>query len=114
MLIFYECLKPGGVLYVDTTSSKMIDRELELNRYKEKTNGALIDFSETDTLDKIKKLRTWEPIMKVNNKIVYKFKRYSHYLPHLELRQILNDCGFRSVKKVKVDAEHYDVFMVTK
>jgi SAM-dependent methyltransferase len=108
---FGECLKLGGVLYVDTTSEENLSRSLpEHNTYPERViGGQRVSLSEVIYTDKNANLRTWESTLTVDG-VAYEFERHSYYLPHSDLLAILLECGFGNIRKSKVRGEHYDVF----
>lgn len=112
---FHDCLKPGGTLYVDTTSQKNLQREEpEKNEYPERIiNGFPIRFKETVTTDRANRVRIWEPVISVDSR-EYRLKRYSLYLAHDELIDLLIEAGFDNIRKVDVEGEHYDVFLADK
>lgn len=112
---FYECLKPGGFLYVDTTSSRTMKRTSpEYNIYQSQViNGLEVKLEETIKTDREKQLRIWEPIVTINN-VKHSLLRYSYYLLHSELKEMLKACGFSKIEKKKISGEHYDVFIAHK
>lgn len=111
---FYKAIEPGGMLYVDTTSSRNIERRVEKNVFKGVNRGKKFVFHETVTLNKKSGVRIWKPSLAINGHPAQEFVRYSAYLPHAKLMKMLLNCGFKSVKKVKVEGEHYDVFIAKK
>lgn len=112
---FYECLHPGGWLYVDTTSESNLKRDNpELIDYQKKIiDGYQIKLTDKVFTDHQRRIRIWEPTILID-KTEYRSVRYSSYLPHPELIGLLRDCGFTNIQKIDIDGEHYDVFIARK
>lgn len=108
---FGQCLKPGGILYVDTTAEENLNRTVpERHTYPERViDGRRVGLSEVIHTDKSAHLRTWVTTLTVDG-VSYNFERHSYYLPHSDLLLLLSECGVRNIRKVKVPGEHYDVF----
>ncbi len=109
---FADCLAPGGVLYVDTTSEANLERkEAERNTYEPRViDGNRIELSEIVSTDRLKRVRTWKSMLKVNG-TAHEVTRYSHYLLHSELIEMLTGCGLRNIRKQHIGGEHYTVFL---
>jgi SAM-dependent methyltransferase len=109
---FADCVAPGGVLYVDTTSEANLElREPEHNSYEPRViDGNKVELSEVVSTDRVKRVRTWKSMLKVNG-VSHEITRYSHYLPHAELIEMLEAYGLRNIRKEKVQGEHYTVFV---
>jgi SAM-dependent methyltransferase len=112
---FFGCLRPGGILYVDTTSQENLTRaEPEIIIYPEKIiSGRRIRFIDKVSEDRQKKIRIWNPAIFIDN-TEYRLTRYSYYLPHSELIEMLTDCCFADIQKINIRGEHYDVFIAKK
>jgi SAM-dependent methyltransferase len=112
LMSFVGCLKPGGRLYVDTTSAANLEREEpERNIYPTRIiEGQALEFSETVSTNRAAQVRTWKSRVKFNG-CQYEFTRHSHYLPHSELIDMLGGCGLRNVRRPWVKGEHYDIFV---
>lgn len=111
---FYACLKSGGTVYVDTTTEENLERVEEYITYKpKKINGVLVGLSDRVTTNKKSGLRTWTPTFTIGAK-TYRLKRYSYYLPHEKLIRMMENCGFKNIRKQKVEGEHYQVFIAEK
>jgi SAM-dependent methyltransferase len=109
---FYHCLKPGGIIYVDTVSEKYINNPFPESRvYPEKIiAGRLTQLSETVYTDRICRTRTWIPKVTVDGNL-FEFKRHSYFLPHSDLCNMLCAVGFRDVTRFDITGEHYSVFL---
>lgn len=111
---FYDCLKEDGLLYIDTTANvNLLSDGPESNKIYKQINGSKIQFEETVTTDKTKGIRTWESIISINDEH-FSLKRYSLFLPHNKLIEMLESCSFRDIRKINLEGEHYDVFLAKK
>ncbi len=112
---FYQCLKPGGLVYVDTTSEKNLGlQDPEVAVYKPKNiNGVMVGLSEKVVTDRKRNIRIWDPVLVIGSK-EYRLKRYSYFLPHETLIGIMRECGFKNIRKQKIEGEHYQVFIAEK
>jgi len=108
---FGECLKPGGLLYVDTTSEANLNRsEPEQNVYPERViDGRRVSLAEIIYTNRAEHRRTWVATLSVDGE-KYESVRHSYYLPQDDLMRMMSDCGFKNFKKLKIRGEHYDVF----
>jgi SAM-dependent methyltransferase len=109
---FSDCVAPGGVLYVDTTSEANLEiKEPEKNNYEARiVDGNTVELSEVVSTDRVNRVRTWKSMLKVNG-TVHEMTRHSHYLPHSELVEMLEACGLRNIRKEQIQGEHYTVFV---
>jgi len=109
---FADCLAPNGVLYVDTTCEANLElKEPEKNTYETRViDGNAVALSEVVSTDRVKRVRTWKSMLKING-IQHEITRFSHYLPHSELVEMLEACGLRNVRKEQIQGEHYTVFV---
>ncbi len=108
---FHMCLKPNGLLYIDTTCENKLHKSSEEIEYPPlRMNGAEIRLYDKVILDKDKMIRLWRPTIYING-TSYTIERRSYYLSHEKLHELLLDCGFHGVEKTNVPGEHYDVFI---
>ena len=109
---FADCVAPGGVLYVDTTSEANLElRDPENNAYEPRViDGKTVELSEVVSTDRKNRIRTWKSMLKVDG-AAHEITRYSHYLPHEELIEMLQACGLRNIRKEQISGEHYTVFV---
>jgi ubiquinone/menaquinone biosynthesis C-methylase UbiE len=109
---FYCCLKPGGIVYVDTASEKYLNAPTPESRtYTEQsTNGHIICLSETVYTDPVLLTRTWISKLTFGPSAV-EFKRHCYLLQHSELCEMLREAGFRNITRCNIAAEHYAVFL---
>lgn len=112
---FFHCLRPGGTLYIDTTSEENLIRfEPEHSSFgPSKINDDQISLEEVVWSDKTNNLRTWHSTLKVNDRH-FEFKRHSYFLPHDKLKDILADAGFEEIRSITIPGEHYAVFVAKK
>lgn len=112
LINFFDCLKPNGIIYVDTTAKENLIRTKPqvINYPFKQVNGFKVKLLDKVTTDKKHKVRIWEPTLQYGGK-KYRLKRFSYYLPHKQLIQMMQDCGFVNIKKRKIKGEHYDVFV---
>jgi 2-polyprenyl-3-methyl-5-hydroxy-6-metoxy-1,4-benzoquinol methylase len=112
---FFDVLKPGGILYIDTTTEKALRSKKPLRaKFKpRKIHNHIIEIEEVIFTNRSKKLRTWKPTAIVDGQS-HSFTRYSLYLPHNELKKMLKEVGFIDVKKRTIPGEHYAVFIARK
>ncbi|HEY4324241.1 MAG TPA: class I SAM-dependent methyltransferase [Mucilaginibacter sp.] len=111
LLNFRKCLKPGGVLYVDTTTEENL-----LNTGPEKTKfgpiaiqGKEVYLDEVVYTDRNNNTRRWHTKVTING-VVHEFDRHSHYLPHETLIEMLQEVGFKKINKIKIKGEMYTSF----
>ena len=108
---FYACLKPDGLLYIDTTCEEKLQKSIEETDYPPVgINGTEIKLYDKVILDKDNMFRLWRPTIYING-TSYTIQRRSRYLPHEKLYELLLDCGFHGVEKIDIPGEHYDVFI---
>ncbi len=109
---FADCVAPGGVLYVDSTSEANLElKEPEKNTYEARViDGNTVELSEVVSTDRVHRVRTWKSMLKING-TAHEITRYSHYLPHEELIEMLQACGLRNIRKEQISGEHYTVFL---
>ena len=112
---FFDVLKPGGILYVDTTTEKVLrsKKPIQVKYRPKKIHNRIVEIKEVIFTNRSKKLRTWKPTVIVDGRS-YSFARYSLYLPHNELKKMLKEVGFKDVKKRTIQGEHYAVFVAKK
>jgi len=112
---FYDCLKDNGILYIDTTKTKDLkSSKTQIINYPSKNlNGDKVILIDKVTSIKKNKVRIWEPTIYLNDK-KYSLKRYSHFLEHNELINMLKDSGFSSISKRNIKGEKYEVFIAKK
>lgn len=112
---FFSVLKPGGILYLDTTSKENLEREdAEVNNYTPQyLEEEQVKLLEEVQVNKDKKVRKWQPKIKLEEQ-EYSLVRYSQYLPHEDLFRHLKEVGFGSIQKENIEGEHYDVFTARK
>ena len=108
---FRKCLKPGGVLYVDTTNEDNLSSLLpEHNAFGPSIiNNTKVYLEETVTTDRIKKIRHWETTLTIDG-TTHRFTRHSYYLSHEKLIRMLHECTFKQIEKVPIKGEKYAVF----
>jgi SAM-dependent methyltransferase len=109
---FYQCLRIGGVLYVDTTPKEEIDNPHQQSRVHpiQVFDGHTVRLSERVDTDTLRKVRTWNSELLIDGKS-YHFCRRSYYLPHDELINMLRRVGFEGITKYNMPGEPYDVFI---
>ena len=109
---FADCVAPGGVLYVDSTSEANLElKQAEKNTYEARViDGNKVELSEVVSTDRVNRVRTWKSMLKING-AAHEMTRYSHYLPHSELVEMLKACGLRNIRKEQISGEHYTVFV---
>ncbi len=108
---FYACLKPDGLLYLDTTCEKNLQKSIEEIEYPPlRINGDEVKLYDKVILNKNKMIRLWTPTIYING-TDYTIERRSYYLSHEKLDELLLDCGFHGVEKIDIPGEHYDVFI---
>ncbi len=109
---FADCVAPGGVLYVDTTSEANLElKEPENNTYESRViDGNTVELSEVVSTDHVNRVRTWKSMLKING-TAHEMTRYSHFLPHSELVEMLEACDLRNIRKEQIQGEHYTVFV---
>jgi SAM-dependent methyltransferase len=112
LMNFFQCLKPGGILYLDTTQKEyLIESQEQIFDYPEiKINGVSYSLSYKQGIERDKKRRKWEGVL-IKNGHRYSFTRYSLYLPHDELKDMMMTCGFTNIREVDVMGEYYDVYI---
>lgn len=112
---FFQILKPGGVLYVDTTSEENLEKDNpEENEYaSDGLQEKGVSLQEKVEVNKGKKIRTWQPKIKQGDH-EHSLVRYSQYMPHEELFKYLKEIGFSQIQKEEIEGEHYDVFTARK
>jgi hypothetical protein len=49
-------------------------------------------------------------MLKING-TAHEMTRYSHFLPHSELVEMLEACSLRNIRKEQIQGEHYTVFV---
>jgi SAM-dependent methyltransferase len=109
---FYDCLRPGGRLYVDTTRAEDLARS-EPQRALHPglvVDGHVVELEEEITNHPERGIRVWRSRLVVDG-TTYEFSRRSHYLPHDELTGLLGDAGFVDVHAEPVRGETYAVFV---
>jgi len=112
---FYDCLRPGGLIYVDTTAAKNLDRShFETNSYKDRLiNGMTVSLSENIRINIAEQTRNWTSNLTING-LSFAFTRTSHYLTHNELLDMLKRVGFVDIAPLDMTGEHYAVFTATR
>src|SRR5260370_3334301 len=95
---FADCVAPGGVLYVDTTSEANLElKEPENNSYESRViDGNTVELSEVVSTDHVNRGRTWKSMLRINV-TEHEMTRYSHFLPHSELVESLQACGLPTI-----------------
>ena len=97
---------------MDTTSEANLElRDPENNTYELRViDGKTVELSEVVSTDRNNRIRTWKSMLKVDG-TAHEITRYSHYLPHEELIEMLQACGLRNIRREKISGEHYTVFV---
>ena len=109
---FYDCLRPGGRLYVDTTRAEDLARA-EPQRARHPTivvDGHTVELEEEVTNYPDRGMRVWRSRLRVDG-TTHEFARRSHYFSHDEFTGLLTAAGFVDVQPEPVRGETYAVFV---
>jgi SAM-dependent methyltransferase len=107
---FAATVRPGGIVYLDTTSAENLRTEIERNKYPTRIiDGHSVLLSEIIRTDRSRHIRTWSSQLTVDGE-VFEFERHSYYLPHDHLARMMTAAGLTDVQQLRIDGEHYDVF----
>jgi len=109
---FVCCLRPGGRLYVDTTTEEDLHGEYpQVAEYgPHLIDGHRVQWRERVTADPDKGVRSWHVTLRVDDTLVG-FERKSHYVPHAKFVRVLEDAGLVDVGPVEIPGERYAVFV---
>lgn len=112
---FSEALKPGGMLYIDTTSEDSLygKHVISTTYFPKRIQGQKTKLHEVLYTNRSKKIRTWKPVLRFDHK-QYALTRYSAYLPHEDLTDMLKSADFRHIRRRAIPGEHYAVFTAYK
>lgn len=109
---FVRCLRPGGRLYVDTTTEE--DLHGEYPQVEEHgphlIEGHRVQWRERVTADADAGVRSWHVTLRVDDTLVG-FERKSHYVPHAKFVKVLEDAGLADIGPVEIPGERYAVFV---
>jgi SAM-dependent methyltransferase len=108
---FVACIRPGGRLYVDTSSAESLRaREPQWTRRPRFTVGThSVELREVVTNDPDRGIRIWQSWLDIDG-VTYEFERRSHYLPHDQLVDLLAGAGLVDIQQEQMKSEHYQVF----
>lgn len=112
----YNCLKPGGTLYVDIPSDESLSNlaPIVIKHPKKEINSHEVCVKETiENLAK-KRLRKWTVNMSIDGQ-GYNFTRYSKSFSEREFIEILESVGFTKIEKRQNlgDRSHYSILTAT-
>lgn len=114
---FYNVLKNGGFLYVDTTNKKEFNQPTYpiIEEFGEKIiDGKKIKLTWELTHDYQKKIRTWKSILNIDGQS-HEFVYYSYLLAHDDLISLLKEVDFSEVEETQIDGENnYNVYVAYK
>lgn len=111
---FFKILNKNGLAYIDITNKKEFDKKKY--PFVEEFGEKIIDGKKAKvtwelTHDYKNKLRKWKSIVVIDYQ-KYEFVNYSYLLRHEELVELMEEVGFKDVKKVKIEGEkNYNVFV---
>jgi SAM-dependent methyltransferase len=109
---FVRCLRPGGRLYVDTTTeSDLHGTYPQVAEYGPHViDGHRVQWREEVTAKPDAGVRSWQVSLRVDDEPV-SFERKSHYVPHANFVKVLEDAGLENVGPVEIPGERYAVFV---
>jgi SAM-dependent methyltransferase len=109
---FLHCLRPGGILYIDTTSEHGLNGPFpETRSYPDRLiNGRSVNLTEIVHTDRVTCTRTWISRLSIDG-VVSELTRRSLFLPHDALVSALYRAGFAQVSPCSIPGEHYAVFL---
>lgn len=109
---FYDCLRPGGRLYVDTTRADDLARP-EPQREQHPTrvvDSHVVELEEEVANYPQEGIRVWRSWLRIDG-TTHEFVRRSHYFSHEEFADMLTGAGFADVHPETVCGETYAVFV---
>ncbi len=112
---FFAVLKPGGFLYVDTTSQNEKPHEDRLGTVE--TERGVIELTWRVEHDRAKKMRTWTVLVKsMESGETREYCSFSYLINLEEIINFFQTAGFQKVEQdVKVKSEdNYDIFVAYK
>jgi hypothetical protein len=108
---FVRCVRPGGRLYLDTTTEESLYGEYpQVEEHAPRViEGHTVRWREQITADTHARVRHWQVDLCIDDRSV-SFVRKSHYLPHEVFKAMLEGAGLQDVGQVNVPGERYAVF----
>lgn len=111
---FYQLLNPNGLLWIDITSDKEILKGPEIiEKFNRIIGGGEIEMTWKIIHDRKRRLRTVKSNFLINN-VHYNHTLYSYFMISDELIDLLNQIGFRKIKKVNMKNEIYTILVARK
>jgi SAM-dependent methyltransferase len=109
---FAQCLRPGGRLYVDTTTPEdLAASSPQVEEYGPHViDGHRVQWREEVSTDADAGVRNWRVSLRLDDEPI-NFERKSHYVPHAKFVKVLEDAGLDVVGPIEIPGERYAVFI---
>jgi SAM-dependent methyltransferase len=109
---FLHSLRSGGRVYVDAPHEENLGEERgQWTEHEPRViDGHCIEMRERISADLQARIRHWEVELSVDG-VPFSLERKSHYLPHMELVDLLRRAGLEDVTRGDVSGENYAVFV---
>jgi len=108
---FAGCLRPGGRLYVDTTTEEdLLGEYPQIAEYGPRmVDGHRVQWREYLTADPQARTRSWQVSLQIDDSSA-EFERKSHYVMHADFVKVLEHAGLEDIGRVDIPGERYAVF----